>query len=131
MRITLSWLIAALSILLLSAIWARADWKNVAQEWAPYRLNESQKQWFKNLHPKRPGPACCDQADGHPTASEHRIDGYYVPDPDRPDGMWLKVPEDAFTQGGTNPVGVATVWFGAVGTDGFRFIRCFVPEAET
>lgn len=123
--------LCAMWLILLLVEAAPAAWQHVAQEWEPYRLNELQRQWFTTVRPKRPGPRCCDVADGHPTQQDHRVDGYYVPDPDRPGGAWLKVPEDAFTQGGTNPVGVATVWFGAVGTDGFRFIRCFVPEAES
>lgn len=47
---------------------AHAKWQNVAGEWDQYRLNETQKQWFKGVHPKRSGLACCDIADGHPTA---------------------------------------------------------------
>ena len=110
---------------------ATAAWQKVAQEWEPFRLNEMQKQWFQNVRPKRPGPRCCDVADGHPTAMDHRVDGYYIPNPFHRDMPWLKVPEDALTEGGTNPVGVATVWFGAENKEGIPFIRCFVPESET
>lgn len=107
-----------------------AAWDRVAQEWEPYRLNEQQRQWFKSVHPKAPGPACCDVADGHPTQQDHRADGYYVPNP-RHTEQWLRVPDGAMTTPGSNPVGVATVWFGAYDADDIPYIRCFVPEAET
>ena len=121
----------ALAILLLSAIMARSAWDKVAQEWDQYRLNETQKQWFKSVRPKHPGPACCDIADGHPTQQDHRVDGWYIPNPFHTDWDWVRVPDDAFTVPGSNPVGVATVWYGAQNPDGTPYIRCFVPEAET
>lgn len=106
-------------------------WDRVAQEWEPYRLNEQQRQWFKTVRPNRKGPACCDIADGHPTQAEHRADGWYIPNYYHPDHDWIKVPEEAMTTPGTNPVGVATVWFGSQNEDGTPYVRCFVPEAET
>jgi hypothetical protein len=121
----------ALVILLLSAIIARSAWDKVAQEWEPYRLNESQKNWFKSVRPKHAGPACCDIADGHPTQQDRRADGYYIPNPFHTDWDWVRVPDDAFTVPGSNPVGVATVWYGAQNPDGTPYIRCFVPESET
>src|ERR1017187_3768976 len=99
----------------LAVLWvgaAHAEWKNVAGEWDQYRLNETQKQWFKSVHPNRAGPACCDMADGHPTMAEHRIDGWYVPNYFHPDWDWVRVPDEAMTKPGNNPVGVATVWLG-------------------
>lgn len=128
---SLGLLALALSILLLSAIMARSAWVSVAAEWDQYRLNETQKQWFKSVRPKHPGPACCDVADGHPTQQDHRVDGWYIPNPFHPDWDWVRVPDDAFTVPGSNPVGVATVWYGAQNPDGTPYIRCFVPEAET
>jgi hypothetical protein len=116
--------------LCIGATFSHAAWDRVAQEWEPYRLNESQRQWFKSVRPKRPGPACCDIADGHPTKQDRRADGYYIPNPFHPDWDWVKVPDDAMTTPGSNPIGVATVWFGAQNDDGTPFIRCFVPEAE-
>lgn len=110
---------------------SHATWANVAQQWEPYRLNESQRQWFKSVRPKHAGPACCDMADGHPTQQDHRLDGYYIPNPFHTDWDWVRVPDDAFTIPGNNPVGVATVWFGTQNTDGTPYIRCFVPESET
>lgn len=108
-----------------------AAWKNVAEEWDKYRLNDAQKEWFKSLHPKRPGPACCDQADGHPTDAEQRADGFwYVPNPYHTDWPWVKVPEDALTIPANNPIGVPTVWYGAENPDGTPFIRCFVPGSD-
>lgn len=125
-------LIAGLAVLLLAAmVAAHAEWAVVAQEWEPYRLNESQRQWFKSVRPKAPGPACCDIADGHPTMADHRVDGWYIPNPKHTD-IWVKVPEGAMTTPGTNPIGVATVWFGAYDVLEDRpYIRCFVPESET
>ena len=111
---------------------AHADWTKVAGEWEQYRLNESQRQWFKSVHPKAPGPACCDIADGHPTMAERRGNDWYVPNFKHPDLPWVRVPESAMTTPGTNPVGVATVWFGrGEDSDGNPYIRCFVPESET
>ncbi len=110
---------------------AQAAWVNVAQEWEPYRLNDQQKKWFNSVRPKAPGPHCCSLADGHPTQQDHRADGFYIPNPYHPDGDWVRVPDSAFTIPGTNPIGVATVWFGTQQPDGTPFIRCFVPEAET
>ncbi len=109
-----------------------ARWEHVAGEWDQYRLNEQQRQWFKSVRPNRAGPACCDIADGHPTDSDHRKDGWYIPNPFHTDWDWVRVPDDAFTTPGTNPVGVATVWYGAAeNSDGTPYIRCFVPESET
>ncbi len=128
---TLMWLGFALFVLLLSTFWARADWKKVAQEWEPYRLNESQKQWFKSI--KAPnGVPCCDISDGHPTEMQRRADGIYIPDPihletPRP---WIKVPDSAIVKGAINPIGVATVWWVTQFPEGIH-VRCFVPEAET
>ena len=112
---------------------AHAEWKNVAGEWDQYRLNETQRKWFKSVRPKGPGVPCCDIADGHPTMAEHRTDGWYIPNYFHPDWDWVRVPDEAMTTPGTNPIGVATVWFGGGGPqeDGTPFIRCFVPESET
>jgi len=121
----------ASAALALSIVGAGAKWENVAQEWDKYRLTEPQKQWFKSVRPKRPGPACCDVADGHPTQQDRREDGYYIPNPYHTDWDWVRVPDDAMTTPGSNPVGVATVWYGTEQADGTPFIRCFVPEAET
>jgi hypothetical protein len=107
-----------------------ADWKKVAGEWDKYRLNESQRSWFKTVKPKA-GVPCCDVADGHPTEMEHRADGFYIPNPFHTDWPWIKVPEDALTIPGTNPIGVATVWYGAGSNSDAPYIRCFVPESET
>lgn len=101
-------------------------WDNVAQEWDPYRLTESQRQWFKSVKPKGPGPYCCDISDGHPTVSDRREDGYYVPRIDNPT-EWVRVPDEAYTTEGNNPVGVATVWWTKATPP---TIRCFVPEPE-
>jgi hypothetical protein len=124
-------LVAVLAAFFVYVINADAKWVNVAGEWDQYRLNDAQKQWFKGVRPKRSGPACCDMADGHPTADEHRVDGWYIPNPFHPDWDWVRVPDEAMTVPGTNPIGVATVWFGTQQPDGTPYIRCFVPEAET
>lgn len=101
-----------------------------SREWEPYRLNESQRAWFKSI--KAPnGVPCCDISDGHPTEMERRADGIYIPDPLHAGGPWLKVPEDRIVKGAANPVGVATVWYVTYPNTGETFIRCFVPEAET
>ena len=122
---------AALVVLALSVVGASSAWDRVAQEWEPYRLTEQQKQWFKTVRPKGPGPACCDIADGHPTQAERRGNDWYVPNFKYPDHPWVRVPESAMTTPGTNPVGVATVWFGrGEDADGNPSIRCFVPESE-
>jgi len=110
---------------------ALADWTHVAQEWAPYRLNESQMNWFKSI--KAPnGVPCCDISDGHPTEMQRRLDGIYIPDPIHlgEPRQWIKVPDEAVVKGAANPVGVATVWWVPDGPDQIH-IRCFVPEAET
>lgn len=127
----LAWMGLSLAILLLSAIMARSAWDKVAGEWEPYRLTPSQKEWFKSVRPKHAGPACCDISDGHPTAQDHRLDGWYIPNPFHTNWDWVRVPDDAFTVPGSNPVGVATVWYGAQNPDGTPYIRCFVPESET
>src|SRR5580704_12236527 len=122
---------AALVVLALSVVGASSAWDRVAQEWEPYRLTEQQKQWFKTVRPKGPGPACCDIADGHPTQAEGRGKDWYVPNFKYADHPWVRVPESAMTTPGTNPVGVATVWFGrGEDADGNPSIRCFVPESE-
>lgn len=109
---------------------SHAAWQNVAGEWDQYRLNDSQRKWFESVRPKRAGPACCDIADGHPTMAEHRADGWWIPNYFHPDWDWVRVPDEAMTTPGTNPVGVATVWVGSQQADGTPFIRCFVPESE-
>lgn len=132
--VVLSFIIACAAVGLLLVIflprpsWAR--WDVVAGEWEPYRLNESQRQWFKSVRPKHAGPACCDIADGHPTQQDRRADGYYIPNPFHTDWAWVRVPDDAFTVPGSNPVGVATVWYGTEQKDGTPYIRCFVPGNE-
>jgi hypothetical protein len=119
----------AFAALMLMVTSAHAEWKNVAGEWDQYRLNDTQKQWFKGLHSKRPGPACCDVADGHPTMAERRIDGWYVPNFFHPDWDWVRVPDEAIVTA-PNPIGVATVWFGTQQADGTPYIRCFISESE-
>jgi hypothetical protein len=111
---------------------ASADWKNVAGEWDQYRLNEQQRAWFKSVR-SRVGVPCCDITDGHPTAMDHRRDGYYIPDPRDTTKEWLRVPDEALTKQKINPVGVATVWYkvGSPGIEPEVYIRCFVPESET
>jgi len=107
-----------------------AKWVNVAGEWDAYRLNDSQRMWFKDVR-SGSGVPCCDIADGHPTAMDRREDGYYIPDPihlDEP-RQWLKVPEEALTRQKINPIGVATVWW-VQQTPDTVYIRCFVPESE-
>src|ERR1700722_1278026 len=118
----------AAPLMLVSAVTtARPAWNRVVQEWETYHLTESQRQWFKSVRPKAPGPACCDIADGHPTTADHREDGWYVPNPRHPQ-EWLRVPDTAMTTPGTNPVGVATVWFGSFDAADHPYIRCFAPE---
>jgi len=117
-------------VMLLCLLPAEARWAQVAQEWEPYRLNESQRAWFKSI--KAPnGVPCCDISDGHPTKMQRRADGIYIPDPihlEEP-RQWIKVPDEAIVKGATNPVGVATVWYVPQGSDTV-YIRCFVPESE-
>jgi len=122
--------VAIAALLLVLGMRAHADWTKVAQEWAPYRLNESQMGWFKSI--KAPnGVPCCDISDGHPTEMQRRLDGIYIPDPihlEEP-RQWIKVPDEAIVKGATNPVGVATVWYVPQGSDTV-YIRCFVSESE-
>lgn len=120
----------ALAILLSSSLIARSAWQNVAGEWEPYRLNESQHRWFKSI--KSPtGIPCCDISDGHPTEMQRRDDGIYIPDPihlDEP-RQWIKVPDAAVVKGAINPIGVATVWWVQESADAIH-IRCFVRDSE-
>ncbi len=145
--------VAIVVFLLALGMRAHAAWVNIAGEWDQYRLNESQRAWFKTVRAKN-GVPCCDVADGHPTAMEHcgdgtpnrelkpgernvcennRGDAYYVPDPRDPKSDWLKVPDDAMTKPPNNPIGVATVWYVLYppGTNPEVYIRCFVPENES
>jgi len=122
--------VAIAALLLVLGMRAHADWTKVAQEWAPYRLNESQMGWFKSI--KAPnGVPCCDISDGHPTEMQRRVDGIYIPDPIHlgEPRQWIKVPDEAIVKGATNPVGVATVWYVPQGSDTV-YIRCFVSESE-
>jgi len=112
-----------------------AKWINVAGEWDAYRLNDSQRMWFKDVRSSS-GVPCCDIADGHPTAMDRREDGYYIPDPRDSSQPWIKVPEMALTRQKINPIGVATVWYVvypnlAMDDPAGVFVRCFVPESET
>ena len=109
---------------------AQAAWQNVAQEWAPYRLNEGQRDWFKSIRAPN-GVPCCDISDGHPTEMQHRLDGIYITDPIHlgEPRQWIKVPDEAVVKGASNPVGVATVWYVPQGSDTV-YIRCFVPESD-
>jgi hypothetical protein len=120
---------------ILVAFLLHAAWQNVASEWDQYRLNDSQKQWYKSVRNKANVP-CCNVADGHPTEQRRADDGHYqVPDP-RPyrPGEWLNVPPEAMTTPANNPIGVATVWY-VIQLEGQPdekvYIRCFVPEAES
>ncbi len=108
-----------------------ADWKKVAGEWDQYRLNDSQRMWFKDVRSSYDMP-CCDIADGHPTAMDHRVDGYYIPDPRDSTQEWLKVPEEALTRQKINPIGVAIVWYVIYPSPAPKgvYIRCFVAEPE-
>jgi hypothetical protein len=110
---------------------AGADWKKVAGEWDAYHLNEQQRAWFRSVQAQS-GVPCCSIADGHPTAMDHRKDGYYIPDPRNSNGSeWLKVPDEALTKQKVNPVGVPVVWYVIhPGESPEVFIRCFVPESE-
>jgi hypothetical protein len=115
-----------------------AKWEHVAAEWDQYRLDEGQRAWFKSVRNKQSVP-CCDIADGHPTemrrvAAEGDYSEYQIPDPrEGHRGEWIGVPKLALTTPGTNPIGVATVWYTLNG--GFSgmdvYVRCFVPESET
>jgi len=117
------------TVILSTCVVVNAKWINVAGEWDAYRLNDSQRMWFKNVR-SQSGVPCCDVSDGHPTAMDHRVDGYYIPDPRDTTKEWLKVPEEALTRQKINPIGVATVWYVMQGPDTV-YIRCFVPENET
>ncbi len=127
---------AAVGIAVFSVVPAHAEWKNVAAEWEQYRLNDSQRAWFKSIKNKSNVP-CCDIADGHPTEMRRIIvnadslsSEYQIPDPRSAHvGEWLDVPKLALTIPPNNAVGVATVWYSNVG-DGTIYIRCFVPDAE-
>jgi hypothetical protein len=126
----------ALLTLLALCMPAFADWKNVAGEWDQYRLNDSQRAWFKSVKNKS-GVPCCDIADGHPTEMRRVIvregseaSQYQVPDPrSAHKGEWLDVPKLALTRPPSNPVGIATVWYSSMSGD--IFIRCFVPDSDT
>ena len=121
-----------LAFVVLVMTWpAQSAWERVAQEWAPYRLNEAQRQWFRSIRAPS-GVPCCDISDGHPTEMERRLDGVYIPDPVHLElpRQWVKVPDEAVVKGIANPVGIATVWYVIQGPDTV-YIRCFVPEAET
>ncbi len=125
MRSTLLWLIAALSILLFSALWARAT-THYAGEWD--NVDPAMRSWFRNL--KSPhGVPCCDMADGHPTLEDWRGQNeYWVPNPlaaeTNADG-WIQVPPEAVVYDAKNPTGEAVVWY--VIQNRHVFIRCFVP----
>ncbi len=135
MRLTLIWLSAALAILLFSALWARSDWKNVAQEWAPYldKMTPDQqkrtKDWFRGV--KAPsGVPCCNMADGHPTLEDWRGQNeYWVPNPlhvqNQFTSEWIQVPSEAVIHDAGNPTGEAIVWYVIQGEG--VFIRCFIP----
>ncbi len=129
--------IIIICLMLLVSIPALAKWENVVQEWQPYfdkmapDQQDKVKKWFNAVRPKRAGPACCAINDGHPTQADHRTDGWYIPNPFHTDWDWVKVPDDAFTVPGTNPMGIAIVWYGTEQSDGTPYIRCFVPESET
>jgi hypothetical protein len=131
--------IVIVGIAVFSVVPAHAEWKNVAAEWDQYRLNDSQRGWFKSIKNKQNVP-CCDIADGHPTEmrrvivdKESSSSEYQVPDP-RPEhmGEWLDVPKTALTTPPNNAVGVATVWYTLnTGFSGAEvYIRCFVPDSE-
>ena len=125
-------LLLGTAIILSTCAVVNAKWINVAGEWDAYRLNDSQRAWFKNVRSSS-GVPCCDIADGHPTAMDRREDGYYIPDPRDATKEWLKVPEEALTRQKINPIGVATVWYViySPGTQPEVYIRCFVPENES
>lgn len=111
---------------------ARAAWQNVAGEWEQYRLNESQKQWFKSVKAKN-GVPCCNESDGHPTEMKRAVSSeganeYWIPNP-LDTSVWIKVPDAALTIPPNNPIGVATVWY-VVQNGIYLHIRCFVPEGE-
>ncbi len=117
-----------LAILLVSALMARAAWDKVAQEWAPYNLTPKQKSWFKGVRAGS-GVPCCDQADGHPTDYDVRLDGFFwIPDPIHLElpRQWIKVPPEAVIYNAGNPIGEAVVWYVTQGAD-MVYVRCFVP----
>jgi hypothetical protein len=124
-----------IAMLLTFVLFANAKWINVAGEWDAYRLNDSQRSWFKSVRSKQ-GMPCCDMADGHPTTMDHREDGYYIPNPRDPDHQpWLKVPDLALTEPRNNPIGIATVWYVVYESQPLDdpsgvYIRCFVPDSE-
>lgn len=118
------------SLVLIAVLFASssyAKWENVADQWEGYRLNEQQKNAMGYAHNKRPGPRCCDFADGLPVDAALREDGWYVPNIENPHAEWIKVPEDAFVDG-SNPVGVPIVWWTAASP---KEIRCFWPGPGT
>lgn len=127
MRLTLLWLIAALSILLFSALWARAT-THYAGEWD--NVDPAVRSWFRNL--KSPhGVPCCSIADGHKTLEEWRGQNeYWIPNPlavqDASAPGWIQVPPEAVVYDAKNPTGEAVVWY-TMQTPGEVFIRCFVP----
>src|SRR6516164_4370617 len=123
------------SVIVLSAS-AHADWLNVVDEWAPYKLSPNQKSWFRGV--QSPNKVlCCDIADGHPSQAEQRprtqeqiaagmSEWWVVISND-----WQQVPEAAVVYHAENPMGTAIVWYSQNQVQGQpRFIRCFVPSPD-
>jgi hypothetical protein len=115
-----------IAVVLASCVAARADWSRVADQWDGYNLTEDQKRAMGFAHSARPGPRCCDPADGYPVDAELRRDGWWVPTIDAP-GQWTRVPEELYVPG-ANPVGKPIVWWTPSGGTP-RELRCFWPGA--
>lgn len=133
---TMKFLLALAAVLLASFVYlivtfpCAADWEHVAANWEPYKLTDSQKQWFSKLKPRTGAIPCCSVADGVPADDwERRYDDttqvsmhYWV----NVNGKWLQVPDEAVIKDAGNPVGVPVVWFYHDSSG----IRCFVPGLE-
>ena len=112
---------------LLAALWTSSATAHVVSaEWDG--ATPAQRDWAKRARSKQ-GVPCCDVADGHRTDYDIRADGYWIPNPEKPDAPWLHVPPESVVYNAGNPVGEAIVWYvpmrSANGAD--FFIRCFVP----
>lgn len=90
----------------------------------PPDIPDNIRSWFKSVRSPH-GVPCCDIADGHRTAWDIRVSGYWIPNPLN-EQEWIPVPPESVVYNAGNPTGDAVVWWVRQGAETV-YIRCFVP----